>query len=64
MLELDQKVIVITEKGIAYEGFVLARASGENGTAAYKIGLEGAGFNQPGQWHKACDVFVEEAPKE
>lgn len=64
MLELDQKVIVITEKGIAYEGFVMARASGENGTAAYKIGLDGAGFNQQGQWHKSSDVFVEEPPKE
>jgi hypothetical protein len=64
MLELDQKVIVITEKGVVYDGFILARASGEAGAAAYKIGLEGAGITQPGQWHKACDVFVEEAAKE
>jgi hypothetical protein len=39
MLELDQKVTVITEKGTFYDGFVLARASGEGGAAAYKIGL-------------------------
>ena len=43
MLELNQSVIVITEKGVAYDGYVMARASGENGSAAYQIGLEGAG---------------------
>ena len=63
MLELNQTVIVITEKGIAYEGFVLARATGENGVGAYKIGLEGAGIEQQGQWHKASDVFVPEPIK-
>ena len=64
MLDLNQTVIVITDKGLAYEGFVLARASGENGPGAYKIGLEGAGFVQQGQWHKASDVFVPEPVKE
>ncbi len=64
MLDLDQKVIVITEKGIAYEGFIMARASGEDGAGAYKIGLDGAGPSQPGQWHKAVDVFVPETPSE
>jgi hypothetical protein len=64
MLDLNQSVIVITDKGIAYEGFVLARATGENGATAYRIGLEGAGFGQQGQWHKACDVFVTEPIKE
>jgi hypothetical protein len=64
MLDPNQSVIVITDKGIAYEGFVLARATGENGAAAYKIGLEGAGFSQQGQWHKASDVFVLEPVKE
>ncbi len=64
MLEMNQTVIVITEKGVAYEGYVMARASGENGTAAYRIGLEGAGFAQQGQWHKAGDVFVPEPGKE
>lgn len=64
MLEISQSVIVITEKGVAYEGYVMARASGENGAAAYRIGLEGAGFGQQGQWHKASDVFVPEPVKE
>jgi hypothetical protein len=64
MLDLNQTVIVITDKGVAYEGFILARASGENGTGAYKIGLEGAGFGQQGQWHKACDIFVPEVVKD
>lgn len=61
MFDLNQSVIVITEKGVTYDGYVMARASGENGSAAYQIGLEGAGAEQPGQWHKASDVFVPEA---
>jgi hypothetical protein len=64
MFDLNQTVIVITEKGLAYEGFILARASGEDGAGAYKIGLEGAGFEQQGQWHKAGDIFVPEPVKE
>ena len=62
MFELDQEVVVITDKGIAYEGFILARAKGDDGSGAYKIGLEGRGFEQSGQWHKACDVFVIDPP--
>jgi hypothetical protein len=64
MLDLDQKVIVISEKGITYEGFILARASGEDGANAYRIGLDGAGSSQLGQWHKAGDIFVVETPSE
>jgi hypothetical protein len=64
MLEVNQSVIVINDKGVAYEGYIMARASGENGTAAYKIGLEGAGFEQQGQWHKSDDVFVRELLKD
>jgi hypothetical protein len=64
MLEVNQEVIVITEKGVAYEGYIMARATGENGASAYRIGLDGAGFEQQGQWHKACDVFVAEPVKE
>jgi hypothetical protein len=60
MLELNQSVIVITEKGLVYDGYVMARASGENGASAYRVGLEGAGAGQPGQWHKSSDVFVPE----
>lgn len=64
MLELDQSVIVITDKGVAYEGFIMARATAENGASAYRIGIEGAGFQQQGQWHKSGDVFVPEPKTE
>lgn len=64
MLDLNQTVIVITDKGVAYEGFILERATGEGGANAYRIGLEGAGSGQTGQWHKAGDVFVPEPVKE
>jgi len=63
MLELNQTVIVITDK-VAYEGYIMARATGEDGASAYRIGVEGAGFEQQGQWHKATDVFVPEPLKE
>ena len=64
MLDLNQSVIVIADKGVTDEGYIMARATGENGSGAYKIGLEGAGFAQHGQWHKASDVFVQEPIKE
>ena len=63
MLELNQSVIVISEKGITYAGYIMARATGENGVGAYRIGMEGAGFEQQGQWHKAGDVFIPEPVK-
>ena len=62
MLDLNQNVIVIADKGITYEGYIMARATGENGASACRIGLEGAGFEQQGQWHKASDVFLPEQP--
>jgi hypothetical protein len=46
MLELNQSVIVIADKGLTYEGYVMARATGADGAMAYRIGLEGAGFEQ------------------
>jgi hypothetical protein len=64
MLELNQSVIVIADKGLTYEGYVMARATGDSGGMAYRIGLEGAGFEQQGQWHKGSDVFVPEPRKE
>lgn len=64
MLEVNQQVIVISDKGIAYEGYIIARATGEGGQSAYRIGLDGAGSHQQGQWHKAGDVFVPESGKE
>jgi hypothetical protein len=63
MLDLNQTVIVITDKGLTYEGFILARATGDGGAAAYRVGLEGAGFEQLGQWHKSSDIFVPEPVK-
>jgi len=63
MLDLNQSVIVINEKGVTYEGYIMQRAAGENGANAYRIGLEGAGFEQQGQWHKAGDVFLPEPLK-
>ena len=46
MLELNQSVIVIADKGLTYEGYVMARATGADGAMAYRIGLEGAGVEQ------------------
>jgi hypothetical protein len=60
MFDVGQKVTVIADKGITYDGVILARAKGDNGPAAYKIALDGSGPEQLGQWHKACDVFVRE----
>ncbi|MGA2349190.1 MAG: hypothetical protein ABSF70_02050 [Terracidiphilus sp.] len=61
MFEVGQKVTVIADKVISYDGVILARATGDNnGPGAYKIALEGSGAEQMGQWHKACDVFVRE----
>ena len=60
MLDEGQKVTIITDKGISYDGIILARATGDNGPGAYKIALDGSGPEQIGQWHKASDVFVRE----
>jgi len=64
MFDVGQKVTVITDKAIAYEGYILARATGDDGAAAYKIALNGGGLSQTGQWHKASDVFVQEPTEE
>ncbi len=60
MFDVGQKVTVITDKGIAYDGVILARATGDAGAGAYKVTLEGSGPDQLGQWHKAGDVFIRE----
>ena len=60
MFDVGQKVTVIADKGIAYDGTIFARAMGDNGPGAYKIALDGRGLEQLGQWHKASDVFVRE----
>ena len=58
MFKVGQEVMVISEKGIAYDGYILARATGDDGLKAYKIAIDGGGMEQMGQWHKASDVFV------
>jgi hypothetical protein len=58
MFNVGQEVTVITEKGVAYTGFIMARATSDDGQKAYKIAIEGVGLSQLGQWHRACDVFV------
>jgi len=60
MFDAGQKVTVVTDKGIAYDGVILARATGDDGSRAYKVTLDGSGPEQMGQWHKAGDVFVRE----
>jgi hypothetical protein len=64
MFDVGQKVTVITDKGIAYDGVILSRATGDDGAGAYKVTLEGSGPEQLGQWHKAGDVFVREKAAE
>ena len=64
MFDVSQKVTVIADKGIAYDGVILARATGDNGPGAYKVVLDGSGPEQMGQWHKASDVFVREKDAE
>jgi hypothetical protein len=64
MLNIGQRVIVITDKGISYDGVILARAAGDAQASAYKVGLESGGYQQHGQWHKSTDVFVPEATAE
>jgi len=61
MFDIGQKVVVITEKGIAYEATILARAKGgDGGPGAYQVALLDSGPEQHGQWHKASDVFAPE----
>ena len=60
MFYVGEKVTVIADKGITYDGIILARATGDSGLGAYKIALDGGGTEQMGQWHKAGDVFVRE----
>lgn len=64
MFDVGQKVTVVTDKGIAYNGVILAKAKGDSGAGAYKVTLEGAGPDQMAQWHKAGDVFVREKDDE
>ncbi len=60
MLDVGQKVLVITDKGIAYDATILARAKGDDGPPAYKVALNDRGPEQLGQWHKASEIFIQE----
>lgn len=58
MFNIGQEVLVITDKGIAYNGYITARALGDNGgPPAYQITAHGG---QQNQWHRAGDVFLPE----
>lgn len=63
MFEIGQTVLVISDKGVSYDGSVMARATGDNGgPPAYQVAPQG--HEHQAQWHKACDVFLlEEAEK-
>ena len=58
MFAIGQKVLVITDNGITYDAVILATAKGDDGPGAYKVTMPDSGPEQPGQWHKACEVFV------
>ena len=62
MYQIGQEVTVISDKGIAYDGYIMASATSDDGEKAYKIVIEGAGLTQLGQWHKSCDVFMVDSP--
>jgi hypothetical protein len=62
MLEIGQAVLVITDKGVAYDGYITARAMGDNGgQPAYQITPHGGG--KQSQWHRASEVFLPEQIK-
>ena len=62
MFDIGQKVVVITGNAIPFYGVILARAKGDNGPGAYKIALNDNDPEDPGEWHKACNVFVIDPP--
>ena len=59
MFDIGQAVLVITDKGVAYDGVVTARAMGhDGGPPAYQVAFHGAG--QQSQWHRSSEVFLPE----
>lgn len=61
MFDIRQEVLVITDKGISYSGYVSARAMGDNGgPPAYQITIHGS---QQSQWHRSSEVFLPEETK-
>jgi hypothetical protein len=58
MFDIGQSILVITEKGVAYDGYITARAMGDNsGPPAYQITPKGG---QQTQWHRSSEVFLPE----
>jgi hypothetical protein len=64
MFNVGDRVMVITDKGVAYDATILARAKGDHGTGAYKVAQHGLGPEQLGQWHRACEIFLPEKNEE
>jgi hypothetical protein len=60
MFDIGQKVVVITDNAITFNGTILARAKGDNGPGAYKIAQQDSDPEEPGEWHKANNVFAPE----
>jgi hypothetical protein len=59
MFDIGQAVLVITDKGVGYDGYVTARAMGDNGgPPAYQITPHSGG--QQTQWHRSSEVFLPE----
>lgn len=62
MFDIGQAILVITDRGAAYEGHVKARAMGDNGgPPAYLVESKIGG--QQDQWHRAAEVFLPEPTK-
>jgi hypothetical protein len=61
-IDVGQEVIVLSEKGVAYTGYVMATATGADGQKAYKVAIEGDTMQELGQWHRECDIFVIDPP--
>jgi hypothetical protein len=61
IFELGAKVVVFTDNGITYDAIVVGRAKSDStAPGAYKVTLNDMGSENPGQWHKASDVFQPE----
>jgi hypothetical protein len=60
VFDIGQRVVVITDNEITFDATILARAKGDSGPGAYKVAFLDSGPEEPGQWHKACDVFLPE----
>jgi hypothetical protein len=60
MFDLGRKVVVITDNAITFDGTIVGRAKGDNGPGAYKIAQNDSDPEDPGEWHKACNVFAPE----